>query len=190
MGGGLGGFLTIGDISSIYGDMFKKKAREKVLDFILWRPAKQFYEKEISEAVGVSKSMVNLTMVQLLKESWVEIEEKGRLNLFQANLNSVKVRSYKKNLTVDKLERLIKYLNGKVDKLILFGSAVKGEDSTASDLDIMVVSNQEVKMKRIRQLLPKDRRGQVIVKTADEFRELRSQNKVFYQAIIQGERLI
>lgn len=182
--------MTNGDISNIIGDMFKKKAKEKVLDFILWRPAKQFYEKEIAEVVGVSKSMVNLIMVQLLKEGWVEIEEKGRLNLFRANLDSVKVRSYKKNLTVDKLERLIKYLSGKVEKLILFGSAAKGEDSVVSDLDIVIVSNHEVEMKKIRQWLPNDRQGQVITKTADELRELRSKNRVLYQAIMQGERLI
>ena len=170
--------------------MFKKKAKEKVLDFILWRPAEQFYEKEISETVGVSKSMINLIMTQLLKEKWVGIEEKGRLNLFQANLDSVRVRSYKKNLTIDKLERLIKYLSGKVEKLILFGSAAKGEDSATSDLDIMIVSGQELEIKKIRQLLPSDRQGQVIIKTADEFRELRVKNKVFYQAIIRGENLL
>ncbi|MEA3355147.1 MAG: nucleotidyltransferase domain-containing protein [Patescibacteria group bacterium] len=170
--------------------MFKKKAKDKVLDFILWRPAEQFYEKEIAEKVGISKSMVNLVMAQLLKEGWVEIEEKGRLNLFRADLGLIKVRNYKKNLTIDKLEKLRRYLKNKAEKLILFGSAAKGEDLVASDLDILVVSNQKLDLKKIRRLLPNNRLGQVIIKTADEFRELRNKNKVFYQAIMRGENLI
>lgn len=182
--------LTSGDISNIIGDMIKKKAREKILDFILWRPTEQFYEKEIAEAVGVSKSMVNLLMIRLQNEGWVKIEEKGRLNLFRANLSSIKVRNFKKNLTIDKLDRLVRYLSNKVEKLILFGSAAKGEDSIASDLDILIISNQDLDVKKIRQLLPNDRQGQVMVKSADKFRELRSKNRVFYQALMQGERLI
>lgn len=182
--------LTSGDISNIIGDMLKKKARERILDFLLWRPAEQFYEKEIAEAVGLSKSIVNLIMVRLLQECWVLLEKKGRLNFYQANLNSVKVRGYKKNLTIDRLRRLIEYLTGKAERLVLFGSAALGEDTDASDLDLLIVSEKNLKRKEIQKLIPDGRQAQLLVKTPDEFRELRNKNQVLYSAILQGERLI
>lgn len=182
--------LTNGDISNIIGDMLKKKARERILDFLLWRPAEQFYEKEIAEAVGLSKSIVNLIMAHLLQEGWVWLEKKGRLNFYQANLNSVKVRGYKKNLTIDRLSRLIEYLTGKAERLVLFGSAALGEDTDASDLDLLIVSEKDLKRKEIQKLLPEGRQAQLLVKTPDEFRELRNKNQVLYSAILQGERLI
>jgi predicted transcriptional regulator len=166
------------------------QARDKVLNLLLWCPAEQFYEKEISEKAKVSKSSVNLIMKPLVEEGWLSLTEKGRLNLYQVNLNSAKVRSYKKSLTVNKLDNLINHLKGKVEKLILFGSAAKGEDVMTSDLDLMIVSDRGVEIKRVRQLLPSDRHGQIIIKTSDEFRELKFKNKVFYQAVNQGERLI
>jgi len=166
------------------------QVREKILDFLLWRPSEQFYEKEVAQKAGVSKSAVNLVIKQLVEEEWLSLTEKGRLNLYQANSDSVKMRSYKKSLTINRLDRLIKYLKNKAERLVLFGSAAKGEDSMMSDLDILIVSNQEVEVNKVKRLLPNDRQGQVIIKTGDEFRELRSKNKVFYQALMMGERLI
>ncbi|MCG2692120.1 MAG: nucleotidyltransferase domain-containing protein [bacterium] len=166
------------------------QVREKILDFLLWRPAEQFYEKEIAQKIDVSKSAVNLIMKLLIKEGWLSLMEKGRLNLYQANLGSVKVRNYKKSITLKKLDKLINYLQDRAERLILFGSAATGEDSMISDLDILIVSSRELRMKKIRKLLPNDRQGQIIIKTADEFRELRSKNKVFYQSIMRGESLI
>jgi len=182
--------LTIGDISNIIGDMIKKKAREKILDFLLWRTAEQFYEKEIAEIVGLSKSIVNLIMVRLLQEGWVLLEKKGRLNFYQADLNSVKIRGYKKNLTIDRLRRLIEYLTGKAERLVLFGSAALGEDTDVSDLDLLIVSEKNLRLKEIQKLIPEGRQVQLLVKTPDEFRELRNKNQVLYLAVLQGERLI
>lgn len=170
--------------------MFKKKAKDKILDFILWRADRQFYEKELAQNTGVSKSMVNLIMVELVKKDWVKMEEKGRLNLFQANLKSIKVRNYKKDLVIEKLEPLVKYLKGKADKLILFGSAAKSEDLSESDLDLAIVTKQQLETKKLLKFIPKDRKIQLIIKTPDGFRELRDKNKVLYRAILQGERLI
>jgi predicted nucleotidyltransferase len=166
------------------------QVREKILDFLLWRPAEKFYEKEIAQESGVSKSAVNLILPSLAKEGWVVLTEKGRLNLYQANLASAKVRNYKKNLTIKKLDKLVKFLQNKAERLILFGSAAKGEDAATSDLDLVVVSNQALSLKQIRQYLPKDRQGQIIIKTGDELRELRGKNRVLYEAVMRGEKLI
>ena len=164
--------------------------REKILNFLLWQPNEQWYEKEIAQKTGVSKSAVNLVIKQLVKDKWLDLTEKGRLNLYQANIDSAKVRSYKKNLTINKLDKLSSHLKDKAEKVILFGSASMGEDSMISDLDLMIVSNQKLETKKIRKLMPVDRQGQVIIKSTAEFTDLRDKNKAFYQAIIRGENLI
>lgn len=87
---------------------------------------------------------MNLIMVRLFQEGWVLLEKKGRLNFYQADLNSVKIRGYKKNLTIDRLRRLIEYLTGKAERLVLFGSAALGEDTDVSDLDLLIVSEKNM----------------------------------------------
>ena len=65
-----------------------------------------------------------------------------------------------------------------------------GEDTDVSDLDLLIVSEKKLKRKEIQKLIPEGKQTQLLVKTPDEFRELRNKNQILYQAILQGERLI
>lgn len=168
----------------------RNQAREKILDFLLWKTVGQFYEKEISEGSGVSKSAVNVVMEELVENEWVSFVKKGRLNLYQVNITSAKVKGYKRSIAIRKLEKLRKYLVDKVEKLILFGSAARGEDIEMSDLDLLIVSLTSIRLGDIKKYFPEGRKVQLLIKTPDEFRDLRRKNTVLYEAIVKGERLI
>jgi len=159
---------------------------QKVLDFLAWNPDKEFVEKEIQRATGASKPGVNLVLKKLVKFKLVEQIKKGRLSFYHVDFNSPMVKQWKVLSNIAKISPLIKSLKEKSNKIILFGSWSRGENTSDSDLDLFILTNFpkrdiEKYLKRFSSL-----NIQLIVHTPISFSRLEQEEPVFFKEINRG----
>lgn len=80
------------------------------------------------------------------------------------------------------------------EKVILFGSAARGEAGEDSDLDLCVVAETELKffdrMSKVIGLYPGTRRVEVFVYTPGEWRRMREEGRDFIRTIVDEGRVL
>lgn len=168
--------------------IFVFSGEQKVLNYLLsqdsWKTA-----KETQKATGLSKAAVNFALNKLFKLNLIERDQKGKTYLYRI-FSSYPLVSITKRFKI--LNNLINYLPlvGKLkpvsQKIILFGSAARGENLQKSDIDILVVTHNE---KEARDLVEKEslnQKFQIITKTPLSFIELEKKDPVFFREVEIG----
>lgn len=158
---------------------------QKVLSYLTnqknWRTV-----KEIQKSTFLSKSGTHLALNKLSKLALIEKEQKGKTYLYRVNFSSPIVKQFKV------LENLIEYsssiekLKPLSQKIILFGSASRGENLPNSDIDLFVVTHNPEEVKKI---IEKDKlkdKLQPIIRSPLEYTNLEKKDPVFYQEIERG----
>lgn len=84
--------------------------------------------------------------------------------------------------TVEKLKAVSR-------KVVLFGSARRGEDYPDSDLDLFIVAKDPAAVRSIIVAAKQGRKIQAIIKTADELAAFHEDEKVFSGELAQGTTL-
>ena len=165
-------------------------ATQKALDFLAANTDGQFTEKEISEATGVKKSAVNLALRDLVNEKLILKKKIGRTSLYNADKDDLLIKEIKILQNILILSPLIEALRSESQKIILFGSSAKGENTSESDIDIFVLSNNTDKVRKIvNSSAPRDK-IQLIAKTPKEMLLINRQKPFFYQEIERGKTLL
>ncbi len=120
---------------------------QKIMGFFFKRPAEEFYEKEVREAVGLSAGAANIHLKQLAKKSFILYRKAGRMNFYRLNYvdNSI-VRQLKKahTLSLRVFSKIKETFKDFGLEIYLYGSAARGEDTEKSDLDILVIGDIEL----------------------------------------------
>lgn len=105
-------------------------------------PTKDFQMREISRRVKIAQPSVMKHLHALVKEKLILREKRGIYPTFRANRDDERFRLYKKTNMFLRI-----YESGLGDYLydhclpsaiLLFGSAAKGEDTEASDIDMFI----------------------------------------------------
>ena len=127
--------------------MFNDYNKLKVLRVFFDNPLPEgggFQLRELSRKIKLAPKSVKIYLKELEKEGLITVK-KHRAHgypLYYANRDSEDFLFCKKinTLLLIKESGLIEYLNDACipDVIILFGSAAKGEDTTASDLDLFI----------------------------------------------------
>jgi predicted nucleotidyltransferase len=160
---------------------------QKVLNFFLDYPEKEFVEREIREAVGISKSGTNYALRELVRAKFIFRYKKGKIHLYSLNYKNPIVKQLKVLKTLTHIQPIIKKLEKLSSKVILFGSSARGENIEDSDIDLFVVSNSKkeeievqinkLKLKRKVQLVVRSELGEI---------ELKDNDPTFYEQIQKG----
>ncbi|RLE01232.1 MAG: hypothetical protein DRJ11_10095 [Candidatus Aminicenantes bacterium] len=160
---------------------------QKVLDFLLERPGKEFVEREIREAVGISKSGVNYALRELVRANFIFRYKKGKIYLYSLNNKNPVVKQLKVLKTIICIQPILKKLKKLSSKVILFGSSSRGENIEDSDIDLFVISN--IKKEEIETQINKlksKRKLQLVVRTELGEIELKDNDPTFYDQIQKG----
>jgi len=120
---------------------------QKIMEFFFKRPAEEFYEKEIREAVKVSAGAANMHLKKLTKNGFLLHRKVGRMNFYRLNyVENALVRQLKKahTLSFPLFPKIKEAFKDSVVEIYLYGSTARGEDTEKSDLDMLVIGNIEL----------------------------------------------
>jgi len=80
----------------------------------------------------------------------------------------------------------IESLSKCVDKIVLFGSCAQGSDTLNSDIDLLVITRDKIKVNKMAQKIKLSRVIQWVIKTPQEYVVLNKKEKVFAEEIGRG----
>jgi predicted nucleotidyltransferase len=158
----------------------------KVLAFLAKNPGQEFLSSEIQTAVSVSRAGAYLALQDLTRERLVIKEERGRFHLYSVNYENSIVRQFKVLMNVILLEPLILKIQQVSVRIVLFGSASRGEDTSSSDIDLFVLSMDPETIKELLTSFKTERKIQPIILAPTEWPDFREREKVFFEEIEKG----
>ncbi|MDD5013071.1 MAG: nucleotidyltransferase domain-containing protein [Candidatus Pacebacteria bacterium] len=164
-------------------------ATQKILDFLIANTDKQSTEKEITEKTGVKKSAVNLALKELVKDGLLEKEKIGRTSVHSLSKDHAIIKELKILQNIIQIYPLVEKIKPLSQKIVLFGSSARGTNTTESDIDIFVQSNNPEEIKRIIDSSELKERIQLIVKMPKEMVVINKEKPLIFQEIDKGRIL-
>ncbi len=160
---------------------------QKVLDFLLDDPGGQYLAAEIEKATGISKGGINLALRGLAENGLVHRRKRGKFFLCSIDHTNPLCRQLKVVKTIQLLMPLIKKVSGKAERIILFGSAARGENTRESDIDLLIVSrNLPGEVEDIVQRLKLPGKLQLIIRDPVAFAEMERRDPGFFAEVDRG----
>lgn len=163
-------------------------SQQKVLSFLA-EDSIECTEKEISKKTGVKKSAVNLALRDLVGCGLIQKRKVGRTSLLQADFKNNLVKEIKILENILKIQSLVEKLKKESLKIILFGSFSTGTNSRESDIDLFVLSNKEVAVRKIVNSSEFAERVQLILKTPAEMLKINKNKPLLFEEIEKGKVL-
>ncbi len=172
-------------------DLLVKTSHQKVIAFFLARPTGQFYGAEISDKTEISIGQISKVLGDLRKAGLVEMERKGRTELYSIVSDNPALRVFKVLNTIISIEPLVESLRSVSKRVVLYGSCASGTNIEESDLDLLVVSARKGEVEEIISAFPASAyygfsEIRAVVKTPAEWAALEDKDPVFYNEIIKG----
>lgn len=161
-------------------------AAQKVWDFLCRNPQQAFFSSEVAHRTLLSKGGVNQILRTMAGQGLLQTEKKGRMIFYRVDPKSPLIKQFKVLRNVTLAEELTKKIKPFSEKIILFGSCARGEDTPESDLDIFVVSREKDKARELVAPAKEKRKVQLVIKTPQEFIVLDKKEPVFYEEIQRG----
>jgi len=135
-------------------NMIDKKIRYSLhsdsFAFLADNPYEEFYEAEIKRATELSVGGVNKALKDLTEAGLIIKKEKGKLRLYKFNIDNPLSRQYKVLLNLRRIWPFVfNNLIQKAEKIVLFGSAARGENLPESDIDLFMISRAQREVREI-----------------------------------------
>jgi len=161
----------------------------KVLIFFLGNPYTEVYLRELSRLLKLSPYTVSNILNILLENNLITRRRAANLIYFKANTKNLFYKHLKIAFNVKEISDsgLIDYITKNftaISSIVLYGSVAKGEDSSDSDLDLLVIG-QKPKRLALDEFEKKLGRDISIISFKwSEWRKNAKTNKAFYLEII------
>ena len=158
----------------------------QILTFLARNPDKQFYIREIAKNMNKSLGGTHKTLKSLNEMDFIKENKSGKNIYYQINQMNSSIKNFKIFITINELTPLVNKLKDISEKIILFGSCSTGEDTSESDIDLLVLTNEKGKANNyiINKLF--DRKIQAVVVNTGDLMKIKEKDKGFYQEINRG----
>lgn len=159
---------------------------QKILSFLIQNPDQEYFDREISELTGVSRAGTNFSLRDLAEAGLILREKRGRMNFYKAPANNILIKYLKIIQNIVSLIPLIEKLQKYSLRIVLYGSAAKGENTSKSDIDIFIMTREPGEVEKI---IFKDKlrkKIQCVIHTPNGYVKLKKNNPPFYQEVEQG----
>ncbi len=167
-------------------DIFIPSNSLRALSFLADHPGREFLGSEIQGATSLSRAGVYLALRELVARGLADKKERGRFHLYSVGPAHPLVRQFKVLKNIVLLEPLLSLLRLSSIKVILFGSASRGEDSSSSDIDIFVLTRApEIISEHISSFFL-GRTIQSVIIVPAQWPDFRKKNSVFWGEIDRG----
>jgi len=130
---------------TMIGDALFTKTQQKVLSLLYGQPDQSLYTNEIVRLAGMGRGTITRELEKLLSVGLIAMVRTGNQNHYQANASCP---IYEELLAivrktfgfVDVIRVALDPVSQQIDFSFVYGSMAKGEESAASDVDLLVVS--------------------------------------------------
>jgi len=102
-----------------------------------------FYEREIARKIGISYGSANRVLNELYSRGLLLRKQKGKMLFYRINSFDPMYRQFKILNTIAFLRPLILELKKMSTQIILYGSCARGEDTSESDIDLYIVTEEK-----------------------------------------------
>lgn len=162
------------------------KIEQNIIKLLADYPTQEFYGQEIADKVSCSKASASGILKTLENKKIIIKKTKGHMGFFQINTKSLDVKRFRIDSTLLRIKSILPKLEKVSQKIILFGSASRGEQTANSDIDLFILSKTKNEAKVAINKLSTDLNIKAIIKTAGEWSELEIKEPEFYQEIKNG----
>lgn len=122
------------------------RVKQRVLAILYGRPDRSFYANEVIHLAKAGTGAVQRELEQLSAAGLITVARQGNQKHYQANrlsplffeLHGIVIKT---SGVVDVLRDALEPLVGDIECAFVYGSMAREEDTTSSDIDLMVVSN-------------------------------------------------
>ncbi len=175
------------DFLDYYGTLFRKSSL--ILLVTLGREyTTMFHVRDLSRLLAYDVSLVSKNLKELERFGLVNHNDIGNLVFYKANMDNVLLKHIKICFTLMELNELIHMINPVSSSSILYGSCAKGEDTSASDIDLFIetIDKDAVQsmINNYREKIP--RTISAVVVTPDEMYAMKMKDKAFFSSIQNG----
>jgi len=108
----------------------------------------EFHEREIARRAGISFGSANRVLNDLFADGILARRQAGKMLFYSFNSGDPIAKTFKILVSVSLLRPLVKNLCEFASEIVLYGSCARGEDTSASDVDLFVVSEEKEKALR------------------------------------------
>lgn len=128
------------------GDALFSKTQQKVLGLLFGKPDQSYFTNEIIRWVGLGKGTVMRELERMLAAGLLLQTQKGNQNHYQANqqcpIFQDLVAIVRKTFGIgDAIKTVLAPLESQITQAFIYGSIAKGEATSASDIDLMLVGD-------------------------------------------------
>ena len=137
---------TIQPSSGLAGALFSP-VQQRVLGLLFGQPGRRFQSAELIRLAESGTGAVHRQLSRLETAGWVKVFRVGNQKHYQANeacpaFDELRGLIAKTVGLVEPIRRALEPLAASIDVAFVYGSVAKGTDSAASDIDLLVVSNE------------------------------------------------
>ena len=159
-----------------------------VLEFFLFDPMNEYYEREVARKTNVSRASAHKILVMLASEDFLSRQERGRMRMYRLNVKDPTVKQLKIAVNTFALKKLVDSLKSCSRRVVLFGSCSQGTDTKESDVDLLIVAAEKEPVSKLLSDFNRgsDRKIAPIVVDMNEFIRLKSEDKPLYENIERG----
>lgn len=162
------------------------KIEQKIIKMLSDYPEREFYGQEIAEKIRCSKASASIILRSLFQKKIVFKKTRGHMKFYQINAKSSEVKKLKINLVLGKLNPFLPKLEKVSQKVVLFGSASRGEQTFGSDVDLFFLSNDKNETRKVLKKVFTNLPVKAVIKTQNEWSEMELTEPEFYQEIKNG----
>ncbi len=158
----------------------------RIINLLSHYPEQEFYAQEVAERIKCSKSSAVIILKDLTNKKIVYRKKKGHMKFYQINPENIEVKKMKIELVLKALTPLLSKLKKISQKVILFGSASRGEQTFNSDIDLLILTNRKEDAKKIVKDTGLKLKIKPIIKSVSEWAEVEVENPEFYGEVKSG----
>jgi len=159
---------------------------QKVLDFIIENPGKQFLSNEVERNTRLSRAGVNFALRKLAKDKLVLREKKAKIYVYSVDPKKPIIKQLKILKNILLLQDIMKQLKECSQRIVLFGSCARGENTGDSDIDLFILTNTPKAADEIIKKNKLKKKLQPIVRNATQYVKMETSGSVFYEEIQYG----
>lgn len=126
-------------------NFFISTNQQKVLGFLAKFSDQEYHEREIARKVGISYGSANRVLNELFSHGVLLRRRVGKMLFYSFSSTDPIFRPFKIYVSIAILRPLIKKLGALASSVILYGSCASGEDTSRSDMDLFIVSEEREK---------------------------------------------
>jgi predicted nucleotidyltransferase len=134
----------------------------------------------------ISRAGTNIALRVLSAYGYLECDKQGRMRFYRLAKNNYLVRQCRVLHLLEKMHGLLNKLRPLSEKAVLFGSEAKGVSNEESDIDLLIISREDGKVRQIINGSEFVEKISPIIKSPVEMITLKNSNKELAKSIEEG----